>query len=91
MKVLSRFRNGTLAILVATDVASRGLHIDGVTHVINYDLPQDPEDYVHRIGRTARAGAAGRAISLACEKYVRTLPDIEDYIRQKIQVMPLTD
>jgi len=91
MKVLSRFRNGALAILVATDVASRGLHIDGVTHVINYDLPQDPEDYVHRIGRTARAGAAGRAISLACEKYVRTLPDIEDYIRQKIQVMPLTD
>jgi ATP-dependent RNA helicase RhlB len=91
IKVLSRFRNGTLAILVATDVASRGLHIDGVTHVINYDLPQDPEDYVHRIGRTARAGAAGKAISLACEEYVRTLPDIEDYIKQKIQVMPLTD
>ncbi|HMK48489.1 MAG TPA: DEAD/DEAH box helicase, partial [Thermodesulfovibrionales bacterium] len=56
MKVLSRFKDGTLSILVATDVASRGLHIEGVTHVINYDLPQDPEDYVHRIGRTARAG-----------------------------------
>ena len=91
MKVLSRFKDGTLPILVATDVASRGLHIEAVTHVINYDLPQDPEDYVHRIGRTARAGAAGRAISLACEEYVRSLPDIEEYIRQTIPVMPLTD
>jgi len=91
MKVLSRFKDGTLPILVATDVASRGLHVEGVTHVINYDLPQDPEDYVHRIGRTARAGAAGRAISLACEEYVRSLPDIEDYIRQKIPLMPLTE
>lgn len=91
MKVLSQFKDGTLPILVATDVASRGLHIDGVTHVINYDLPQDREDYVHRIGRTARAGAAGMAISLACEEYVHSLPDIEEYIRQKIPVMPLTD
>lgn len=91
MQVLSRFREGTLSILVATDVASRGLHIEGVTHVINYDLPQDPEDYVHRIGRTARAGARGRAISLACEAYVHSLPDIEEYIRQKIPVAPLTD
>jgi ATP-dependent RNA helicase RhlB len=91
MKVLSRFRNGTLPILVATDVASRGLHIEGVTHVINYDLPQDPEDYVHRIGRTARAGAGGKAIGLACEEYVQSLPDIEEFIRQKIPVMPLTD
>jgi ATP-dependent RNA helicase RhlB len=91
MKVLSRFRDGLLPILVATDVASRGLHIDGVTHVINYDLPQDREDYVHRIGRTARAGAQGRAISLACEDDVHSLPDIEEYIKQKIPVMPLTD
>ncbi len=91
LKVLSRFRDGTLPILTATDVASRGLHIEAVTHVINYDLPQDSEDYVHRIGRTARAGAAGRAISLACEEYVHSLPDIEDYIRQKIPVMPLTE
>jgi len=91
MKVLTRFREGTLPILVATDVASRGLHIDGVTHVINYDLPQDPEDYVHRIGRTARAGAAGRAITLACEEYIHSLPDIEEFIKQKIPVMPLTD
>ncbi|TFG36000.1 MAG: DEAD/DEAH box helicase [Nitrospirales bacterium] len=91
MKVLSRFRDGTLPILVATDVASRGLHIEGVTHVINYDLPQDPEDYVHRIGRTARAGAGGKAIGLACEEYVHSLPDIEEFIRQKIPVIPLTD
>lgn len=91
MKVLSQFKEGDMPILVATDVASRGLHIEGVTHVINYDLPQDPQDYVHRIGRTARAGAGGKAISLACEEYVETLPDIEDFIKQKIPVMPLTD
>jgi ATP-dependent RNA helicase RhlB len=91
MKVLARFKDGRLPILVATDVASRGLHIEGVTHVINYDLPQDAEDYVHRIGRTARAGAGGKAISLACEEYVHSLSDIEDYIRQKIPIMPLSD
>lgn len=91
MKVLSKFKEGTLPILVATDVASRGIHVDGVTHVINYDLPQDPEDYVHRIGRTARAGAGGRAIGLACEEYVHSLPDIEEYIKKRIPVMPLTD
>jgi ATP-dependent RNA helicase RhlB len=90
MKVLEKFKAGTLPILVATDVASRGLHIEGVTHVINYDLPQDTEDYVHRIGRTARAGAGGKAITLACEEYVHSLHDIEEYIKQKIPVMPLT-
>jgi len=91
MKVLADFKDGTLPILVATDVASRGLHIEGVTHVINYDLPQDREDYVHRIGRTARAGAEGRAISLACEECVHSLPDIEEYIRGKIPVVAVTD
>lgn len=91
MRVLEKFKQGKLPVLAATDVASRGLHIDGVTHVINYDLPQDPEDYVHRIGRTARAGAGGKAISLACEEYVHSLNDIEEYIRSKIPVMPLTD
>ncbi len=91
MRILSRFKEGKLPILVATDVASRGLHIEGVTHVINYDLPQDSEDYVHRIGRTARAGAAGRAISFACEDYVYALEDIEEYIRQKIPVRPVED
>ena len=91
LKVLTGFKDGTFPILVATDVASRGLHIEGVTHVINYDLPQDPEDYVHRIGRTARAGAFGKAISLACEECVHSLPEIEDYIRQKIPTIQVTD
>jgi ATP-dependent RNA helicase RhlB len=91
MKVLARFKEGKLPILVATDVASRGLHIDGVTHVINYDLPQDPEDYVHRIGRTARAGAEGKAICLACEDYVHSLSDVEEYIKKKIPVMAITE
>jgi ATP-dependent RNA helicase RhlB len=91
MKILSRFKEGSLQILIATDVASRGLHIEDVTHVINYDLPQDVEDYVHRIGRTARAGAAGKAISFACEDYVYALEDIEEYIKQKIPVMPVED
>jgi ATP-dependent RNA helicase RhlB len=91
IKVLSNFKDGKFPVLIATDVASRGLHIDGVTHVINYDLPQDTEDYVHRIGRTGRAGAGGKAISLACEDYIFSLTDIEDYIKQKIPVMPLTD
>jgi ATP-dependent RNA helicase RhlB len=84
LKILDDFKEGRLPILVATDVASRGLHIDGVTHVINYDLPFDAEDYVHRIGRTARAGASGQAISLACEEYVDGLEAIEAYIGFKL-------
>lgn len=84
MKILDNFKDGTLPILIATDVASRGLHIDGVSHVINYDLPQDCEDYVHRIGRTARAGAEGKAISLADEDGAFFLEAIEDYIKAKI-------
>jgi len=86
LKILAEFKSGKLPILVATDVASRGLHIDGVTHVINVDLPMDPEDYVHRIGRTARAGHSGRAISLACENYVQSLSSIEKLIGMKIPV-----
>src|SRR5208283_6243591 len=89
--IVSRFKAGTLPVLVASDVASRGLHIDGVTHVINYDLPQDKEDYVHRIGRTARAGAEGSAISFACEEYVYALEDIEKYIKEKIPVVQVED
>jgi len=80
LRVLDEFRDGKLPILVATDVASRGLHIEGVSHVINYDLPQDPEDYVHRIGRTARVGAEGKAITLACEDYVYSLDAIQRYV-----------
>lgn len=84
MKILDDFKDGKLPILIATDVASRGLHIEGVSHVINYDLPQDCEDYVHRIGRTARAGAEGKAISLADEDGAFFLEAIEDYIKTKI-------
>lgn len=83
---LARFTSGDLQVLIATDVASRGLHIDGITHVINYDLPQDPEDYIHRIGRTARAGKKGDAISLACEDYVEALERIEEMLKAKIPV-----
>ncbi|WDS35427.1 ATP-dependent RNA helicase RhlB [Pseudoxanthomonas sp.] len=88
--LLKQFQAGRLELLVATDVAARGLHIDGVSHVYNYDLPFDAEDYVHRIGRTARLGAEGDAISFACERYAQSLPDIEAYIEQKIPVEPIT-
>jgi ATP-dependent RNA helicase RhlB len=86
LRMLMDFQAGTLPVLIGTDVASRGLHVPDVHYVINYDLPQDAEDYVHRIGRTARAGASGDAISLGCETYVMTLPDIEKYIGHKIPV-----
>ena len=88
--LLKKFQAGQLELLVATDVAARGLHIDGVSHVFNYDLPFDAEDYVHRIGRTARLGAEGDAISFACERYAMSLPDIEAYIEQKIPSEPVT-
>jgi ATP-dependent RNA helicase RhlB len=84
--LLGKFQRGELEILVATDVAARGLHIDGVSHVYNFDLPFEAEDYVHRIGRTARLGAEGDAISFACELYAQGLPAIEAYIEQKIPV-----
>jgi ATP-dependent RNA helicase RhlB len=86
LSMLRRFQSGELPVLIGTDVASRGLHIPDVHYVINYDLPQDAEDYVHRIGRTARAGAAGDAISFGCETYAHSLPEIEDYIGHKIPV-----
>jgi ATP-dependent RNA helicase RhlB len=84
LKMLRDFQAGELAVLVCTDVASRGLHVNDVSHVINYDLPQDCADYVHRIGRTARAGASGDAISFACETYAFSLPEIEAYIGHRI-------
>ncbi|MEK6806760.1 MAG: DEAD/DEAH box helicase [Pseudomonadota bacterium] len=90
-RLLQEFKDGTLPILVATDVAARGLHIPAVSHVINYDLPQDPEDYVHRIGRTARAGESGDAISFCCETWVYSLPDIERYIGKKLPTLSGAD
>src|SRR6201996_5458239 len=89
LKFLRDFHNGDLAVLIATDVASRGLHIPDVSHVFNFDLPQDAADYVHRIGRTARAGADGDAISFACEEFAVSLPEIEDYIGHKIPSAPI--
>ncbi len=89
-KLLERFQRGEVDVLVATDVAARGLHIPAVSHVFNYDLPNDPEDYVHRIGRTARLGAEGDAISFACDLYAMGLPDIERFISQKIPVATVT-
>ncbi len=89
--LLKRFHDGEIPVLVATDVAARGLHIPDVTHVINFDLPQDAEDYVHRIGRTARLGAAGEAISFACENYAFHLPEIETYIGYSIPMTQVED
>jgi ATP-dependent RNA helicase RhlB len=90
-RVLGQFKQGKIRILVATDVASRGIHVDDISHVVNYDLPQDREDYVHRIGRTARAGKPGKAIAFACEKYVYYLEPIEQFIGQKIPVAWVED
>ncbi|MGF1547074.1 MAG: ATP-dependent RNA helicase RhlB [Thiotrichales bacterium] len=87
-RLLREFGEGQYRVLLATDVAARGLHIPDVSHVFNFDLPQAAEDYVHRIGRTARAGAAGKAMSLACEDYAYSLPEIETYIGQKINYLP---
>ncbi len=88
--LLAKFQRRELEILVATDVAARGLHIDGVSHVYNFDLPFEAEDYVHRIGRTARLGAEGDAITFACELYAQHLPAVETYIEQKIPVEAVT-
>ncbi|OAI15801.1 RNA helicase [Methylomonas koyamae] len=85
-KLLAAFQDNQVNLLIATDVAARGLHIPDVSHVFNYDLPQDVEDYVHRIGRTARFGASGEAISFICEEYAYSMPDIEDYIGEKVPV-----
>ncbi|HEY5103007.1 MAG TPA: DEAD/DEAH box helicase [Steroidobacteraceae bacterium] len=90
LKFLRDFHDGKLAVLIATDVASRGLHIPEVSHVFNYDLPQDAPDYVHRIGRTARAGAEGDAISFACEEFAVSLPEIETYLGHKIPYAAIT-
>ena len=92
MKILERFREGELKVVVATDVAGRGIHVDNVSHVVNYELPYEPEDYVHRVGRTGRAGVQGRAISFACENSAFELPSIEEYIGHSLKcVQPEED
>ena len=92
MTTLENFRNGKIKVLVATDVAGRGIHIDGISHVFNYTLPYEPEDYVHRIGRTGRAGNAGISISFADEEGAFYLPEIEKYIGRKLEcIVPMED
>ncbi|MCW9030352.1 MAG: ATP-dependent RNA helicase RhlB [Gammaproteobacteria bacterium] len=91
LRIMEDFTAGKTRVLVATDVAARGLHVDDVSLVINFDLPNDAEDYVHRIGRTGRAGASGVAINFACEDYAMSLPDIEQYIGHKISVSKITN
>ncbi len=86
-RLMEQFKKGQIKILVATDVASRGIHVEDISHVVNYDLPQDSENYVHRIGRTARAGKTGRALSLACEHYVFHLEPLEEMLGYKIPVV----
>ncbi len=83
-KTLEAFRNGSFKVLVATDVAARGLHIDGVSHVVNYSLPRDAQDYVHRIGRTGRAGESGISVSFATETEAYEIPSIESYIGREL-------
>ncbi len=90
-RLFSEFSNGELAALVATDLAARGLHIPEVSHVFNFDLPQNSEDYVHRIGRTARAGASGDAVSFGCEDYIYSLMDIEAYLGYSIPTVQITE
>jgi len=84
LSTLARFRDGEVPYVVATDVAGRGIHVDGVSHVVNFDLPEDPEDYVHRIGRTGRAGAEGISISFVSEDDAFNLPAIEEFIGNKV-------
>jgi ATP-dependent RNA helicase RhlB len=84
---MEQFKKGQIKILVATDVASRGIHVEDISHVINYDLPQDSENYIHRIGRTARAGKTGKAFALACEDYVYHLEPLEEMLGYKIPVV----
>lgn len=91
LAIIRKLKSGNAEFLVATDVAARGLHIDNLEMVINYDLPEDPEAYVHRIGRTARAGESGLAVSLACQRYVFGLDAIESLIEQKIPVTRLSE
>lgn len=90
-RLLNDFQENKVNLMIATDVAARGLHVPAVSHVINYDLPQDVEDYVHRIGRTARFGATGIAFSFICEDYAYSMPDIEDYIGEKVKVDAISE
>ena len=84
LRILNDFREGRVRVLVATDVAGRGIHVENITHVINFDFPYEPEDYVHRIGRTGRVGTEGIAISFACEDESFIIPEIEAFIGREL-------
>jgi ATP-dependent RNA helicase RhlB len=84
IRILEDFRAGKTRVVVATDVAGRGIHVEGISHVVNYDIPEDAEDYVHRIGRTGRAGATGIAVTFACEEGAFNMPAIEKYIGRSL-------
>ncbi len=86
LRRLEDFKKGSIKVLVATDVAGRGIHIENVSHVVNYNLPEDAEDYVHRIGRTGRAGSSGTSISFACEDDSFQIPKIEEYLKHKLEL-----
>lgn len=88
-QTLSAFKTGKTRLLIATDVVGRGIHIDGITHVFNYNLPQEPENYIHRIGRTGRAGASGKAINLIGEEDVYDLPSLEKLLGYKLELLTL--
>ena len=91
LKILEDFRSGAVKVVVATDVAARGIQVDNVSHVFNYDFPYEAEDYVHRVGRTARAGHQGRAISFADENSAFVIPDIEEYIGRPLPISKPAD
>jgi len=91
LRILERFRNGDSPVLVATDVAARGIHVESVSHVVNYDMPQDPEDYVHRIGRTGRAGEKGKSVAFVDEYGAFVIPSLEKLIGSKIRCIPVTE
>ena len=91
IRILEDFKAGKIRVLVATDVAGRGIHVEGISHVINYTLPHDPEDYVHRIGRTGRAGVSGTSVSFACEKDSFFIPDIEEFTGNKLSCITPDD
>ena len=91
LKILESFRKGATKVIVATDVAARGIHVDDVSHVVNYDLPYEPDDYVHRIGRTGRAGSRGKSVSFLCEKGAFVMPEIEDLLGHEISTVQPTE
>jgi len=91
LRILEEFRSGRTPVIVATDVAARGIHVEAISHVVLYDLPHDPQDYVHRIGRTGRAGETGKAVSFACEYGAYVMPELEKFLGGRIECVNPTE